>query len=191
MHIGITGEIGSGKTTLMEHLVKNHGYVEYTMANCLKMFGEIIGFSKEEMWGTQEQKLAKNKFWGVSGREFLQVVGTDLFRNILPQFLPQMKNIWARRFELECRRNPGVKYVIGDIRFLDEADALRRAGGVIIRVVRDVDRSGEEHKHESELELKKIREDFKVDNTLFSVEQARVLVDLFLGKVKGDLIKAV
>ena len=57
MIIGITGKIGSGKSTLAQILEEKFGYTEYSMATPLKEIGRIFGFTEEQLYGTQEQKL--------------------------------------------------------------------------------------------------------------------------------------
>lgn len=175
--IGITGKIGSGKSTLASFLVKK-GYTEYSLAKPLKKIGEIFGFSKNQLYGTQEQKLQVHPKWGISSREFLQKVGTDLFRVNLPQCIPDMKidkTVWVDLFKMEVQKNPDKKYVISDVRFLDEASAIKELGGIIIRTVRENSistQSGSEHVHVSEQEMDQIVPDYTVDNNKLSLEEA-------------------
>lgn len=61
MIIGITGKIGSGKSTLSSYLTENHNYEEYSMAKPLKEIGKIFGFNDQQLYGTQEQKLEIHK----------------------------------------------------------------------------------------------------------------------------------
>lgn len=185
MIIGITGKLGSGKSTLAQHLVDEHGYTEYSFATPLKQIGEIFGFTKEELYGTQEQKLAINSEWGISGREFLQKVGTELFRDRLREVLPEMRmesSVWVEIFRHTYKKCP-KKYVISDVRFLDEAIIIKSLGGILFLTERDNDVASEnktELSHKSEKELEQIRTDYKVDNNLFSIEEARDYVDAIL-----------
>jgi dephospho-CoA kinase len=164
--IGITGRIGSGKSTAAEYLIKN-GFKEYSMAGPLKKIGEIFHFDQHQLYGTQEQKLEINEHWEISSRHFLQKFGTDICRNELPRVIPDMKigdTIWVRLFEIERAKNPTINYVVSDVRFLDEAACIKRMGGKVIRVVRDTECTGAEHKHASELEMEKIEPDHTIDN---------------------------
>jgi dephospho-CoA kinase len=139
MIIGITGKIGSGKSTLAEYLTDSYGYIEYSFATPLKQIGEIFGFSQMELYGTQEQKLEVNKLWGVSAREFLQKVGTELFRESLPKVLPDLKirrGIWSDIFRNVYEKKPEL-YVVSDVRFLDEYQTIKDLGGIVIRITRD------------------------------------------------------
>lgn len=166
--IGITGKIGSGKTMLASHLT-SQGYIEYGMADPLKKIGEIFGFTHRQLYGTQEEKLQKHPHWGISAREFLQKVGTDLFRKQLGLLIPDMKikrTIWADLFALNYMKDPSVNYVISDVRFVDEASLIKELGGVMIRVKRgeNAQQVGNEHKHASELEMDSIVVDYTIEN---------------------------
>lgn len=170
MIIGLTGRIASGKTTASDYLVEN-GFKEYSMAGPLKEIGRIFHFEKHQLYGSQEQKMEINKHWGISARHFLQKFGTDVCRNLLQSAIPDMKfgeenrtSIWIRLFEIERANNPNTNYVISDVRFLDEAECIKRMGGKLIRISRDVNTVGSEHMHPSELEMSKIVVDYIVDN---------------------------
>jgi hypothetical protein len=162
MIIGITGNIGSGKTTAAEHL-KSKGFVEYSMAGPLKKIGELFHFTHDQLYGTQEQKLEVNEHWGISARHFLQKFGTEVCRNALPDMKIE-STLWVRLFEIERSLHPTTNYVISDVRFLDEADCVHKLGGKVIRLVRETDKTGSEHVHASETELAKIQADHTIYN---------------------------
>jgi dephospho-CoA kinase len=164
MLIGITGKIGSGKSTAASYLQKQHDLMEYSMAGPLKKIGAAFGFTQEQLYGTQEQKLQIHPYWGISSREFLQKVGTELFREQLPKVLPNMKikrTIWCEIFRLDCQTHDyGV--VVSDVRFLDEVDTIHEMGGTVIRIVRPgLDESST---HRSELEMDSIKADYTIVN---------------------------
>jgi pantothenate kinase-related protein Tda10 len=158
MIIGISGPIGSGKTVITKHLKEKHGFIEYNFANPLKEIGTTLGFTESELYGSQEDKLKINKTWGISGREFMQKFGTEVFRNTLPNILPTFKDVWIKLFEKFVHDtqntfislNHQFNIVVGDVRFEDEAVAIRKLGGIIIRIERDNINTIHSSKHSSE-----------------------------------------
>jgi hypothetical protein len=60
--IGIAGRAGSGKSTVADILVKEHGFVCVSLADPMKRFlKEIFQFSDEQLWGPSEKRNAPDK----------------------------------------------------------------------------------------------------------------------------------
>ena len=141
--IMLTGKIGSGKTTVANTIITNYDrMIEKTFAWPLKKIAQTIGFTHGQVYGSQEQKLELNSFWGISGREFLQKFGTDVCRNALPNAIVDMQfngmTLWARLMEKTILENLGSFHiVVSDGRFDDEARLIKRYGGVVVRIVRN------------------------------------------------------
>ena len=178
--IMLTGSIGSGKSTAAEILTK-YNFIEDFFAKPLKDFGLSLGFEHHQIYGTQEQKLEINQFWGISGREFLQKFGSEVCRDALPGIIPGMnfnnRTLWARVMESKIQKHK--RLVISDGRFLDEAALVKEYKGVIIRLKRrpagnttvntSVDTSadkpiGDFTTHKSETEISAIKADYEIDN---------------------------
>jgi GTPase SAR1 family protein len=165
MLIGILGEIGSGKTTSARYLCNKWFFEEYIIAEPLKDIAKIFGFSDSDLYGTQQQKLKIHPKWGISAREFLQKVGTDLFRDQLPKVIPGMKidkSIWCDIFTL--KHNIYKDTVVSDIRFQDEAETVKELGGYLIRIERYDAGNYNTPLHRSEVEMKHIMSDFTIVN---------------------------
>lgn len=185
--IAITGTIGSGKSTLLKHLVHKYGYVEINFADALKEIGAIFGFTHEQLYGTQEQKLEIHSGWNISARTFLQKVGTEIFRDNLQKAIPSMNLPYGVWVDIVCQKftklrkdNPQARIVIGDLRFLNEARFVRDYGGIIVRTLRNnkvSSASGVEFKHASELELNSIDPNFVIDNDKYSIKEAQRQID--------------
>jgi hypothetical protein len=159
--IGIMGKIRSGKSTAANHLVSNYQFVEKSFAEPLKLgCKEIFILSDEQVFGTQEQKEAPDdRWWGHSGREILQFVGTQLLRKQLKNLIPEIgEDIFVHSFELwykkEIMANPNLRVVISDVRFQNEFDCIKRLGGIVIKINRPDIKSTSTH--ESEIEMDKI-----------------------------------
>jgi len=178
--IGISGEYGSGKTTLAGQFIKD-GYEECSFASPIKQIAKIFGFSDESLYTTQEAKLAIHPQWGVSSREFLQKFGTEV-REQIEKIIPLkiQRSLWIDMFVNQYDKNKN--YVISDVRFLKEAQVIKELGGIIVRTKRDIPRDAKISSHASETEIKDISADVEVDNNVLSVEEAKKKVVEFLGK---------
>ena len=179
--VALTGNINSGKTTVSEYLQNTWGFTEYTFSKPIKEIALIFGFEHHQVYGTQDQKLEINSNWGISAREFLQKFGTDICRESLAKTIPDMnfgesKSPWIRLFEIYIKKYieqyPNGCIVVSDIRFLDEANIIKKLGGCIVRIdrVAGIQRSDKNYlnqhdKHSSETEMLNINADFTIFNT--------------------------
>lgn len=136
MIIGITGKAHSGKTTIANRLFTHGAARIINFADPMKAFCfEVFAFSNEQLNGALKE-IGDPRYVRPNGelltpRFALQTLGTEWGRNCYP-------NVWT---ELGVRRaqfdeRAGKLAVIGDVRFLNEAEAVRKAGGVIWKVIR-------------------------------------------------------
>jgi hypothetical protein len=136
--IGLTGKAKSGKSTLANELTSRHPVVELTFAQPLKDMGKVMGFKVD----TQEDKQEVHPFWKISSRQFLQLWGTEIGRNVVPEIIPQMPSIWLQHMDMRLDKYYDeynqllVPIVISDVRFSDEAELIREYGGIIIHISR-------------------------------------------------------
>lgn len=169
--IGIVGQRGTGKSLATDYLCDRYLRIStLAFADPIREIGETFGFTNEEVYGDQAQKERKNAFWKVSFRDFATRVGTELFRDTLPVYLPTMSNCWVRLAEQKIRDmsySPTDRsiVIISDVRFPDEAASIRCMGGYLIQIKRDTRFSADKHsKHTSETQQQKITADFRVNN---------------------------
>lgn len=138
--IGVNGEIGCGKSTVVDYLSSERGFTEYMFAQPLKEVAVCLGFEPRQVFGTQEEKLEVNEFWGITGRQFLQVFGSEVCRDYVPKVLPQMKfnglTMWVRLFEKFKQEHANVNLAVSDVRFEDESNTIKGYGGIVVRIVR-------------------------------------------------------
>lgn len=179
--IGLTGNIGVGKTTVANYIINNYKFDEYSLAAPLKEIARVFKFEEHQLYGTQEQKLQINKYWGISGREFLQKMGTDVFRDFVPSVLPNLANPWVNLFKIHCTENPSKNILISDVRFPDECQAIHDANGIVIKINRTINKESSEFKHKSEtMDLKC---DFEINNDgdlPMLYENIKKLLDVYL-----------
>jgi len=177
---GITGKIGAGKTTVADYLCREHGKTAYALSDPIKKVAIVLGFLPHQVYGTQAQKLEINETWGISGRQFMQKFGTDVCRDFLPTAIPEMSQIWIQCFRHAVRENPDI--VLSDVRFPDEARAVKEMRGKIIRVVRDNDEKHNDSVHASELAMDDIPADFVIRNTGSLSELYQKINDIVLSE---------
>ena len=151
MIIGISGFQSSGKDTIADYLVKEHGFVKLSFASALKDIVAIIfGWSRERLEGLKvEDRQWREEIdpkWAkllnipcLTPRYVLQYLGTEVFRNHFH------KDIWTKIVENQLSFYENV--VVSDCRFANEIEMIKQNGGKIIQVHRD------DHvlKHPSEL----------------------------------------
>lgn len=133
--IGIKGSAGAGKDTIANYLVNKYGFTKVTFAGPLKEICSIITSWPVEMLKgeTEESRKFREEVihpdFGKTGREILQYIGTDVFRN---HFDPQ---IWIK---IAIRRILNIEgnVVVSDVRFKNEADAILNTCGTIWSVNR-------------------------------------------------------
>lgn len=131
--IGITGRKRSGKDTVGKYLIDEYGFVRVAYADALKEACKIIfGFSDEQVYG-DDLKEINDEYWNHSPREILQKVGTELFRERLPQICSNISNdIWIRSVDRQIqnlRKQGHTRFVITDVRFPNELDFIAKYKG--------------------------------------------------------------
>lgn len=142
MILGISGFIGSGKSTVAEYLTANHSFRKDSFATSLKdacaaLFDWprhlIEGDTKESRKWREEvdtwwaEKLGIPNF---NPRLALQLIGTDALRNHFNE------GLWFMTLENRVRKNPDQHVVISDVRFPNEIKFIKEQGGIMIRVDR-------------------------------------------------------
>jgi len=147
--IGLTGKAGSGKSTVADFLVKNYDFQRLGFADPLKKMILQAGICSEAELSGKKSAFAR---W------IMQKIGTDIFRNQID------KDFWIKQMARKLQESNHSKIVIDDVRFLNEADFIKRQGGIIIKIIRD-NPECYNFSHVSETEMDLIRTDFVIVNT--------------------------
>lgn len=92
----------------------------------------------------------------MTNREFLQYFGTEVGRSI-------DKNLWIKALMYSYGRDKESHWIIPDVRFPNEADAIRNAGGVLWKIEREGSGAGN---HISEKLIDDIMVDIIIENNL-------------------------
>lgn len=130
--IGLCGLAGAGKTTAARWIVSQHGYRAAPFAEPLKLMGRAFGLTWDEMYGDSKE-VPTEALCGKSPRQFMQLLGTEFGRQLIGP------DIWVRRWQVhvaEWRTIGATAFVADDVRFPNEADAIRAAGGILVRIER-------------------------------------------------------
>jgi len=147
MIVGLCGLAGSGKDEVAATLSRHHRFAVISFAHPIyKAVSEITGLSPPELKhrDIKEEPIA---WLGKSPRELLQTLGTEWGREMVSE------DIWikiALRRASECERD-GWNVAITDVRFANEAEAIRHAGGQVWRIDRPgAGLAGQTAEHSSE-----------------------------------------
>lgn len=141
MIIGIAGFQGSGKDTIADYLQNIYGFKRDSFANTLKdAVAAVFGWDRELLEGrTTESRTWREQvdpWWAerlnmpnLTPRYVLQVWGTEVARKSFHD------DTWIASLENKLRKTSN-DIVISDVRFPNEISAIKRAGGIVIRVTR-------------------------------------------------------
>lgn len=126
MIVGLSGRMGCGKSTVASFLAAEYGYQRHRMAGPLKAMLKSLGLTDDHIEGHLKEKPCA-LLGGKSPRHAMQTLGTDWGRHMIHPDL--WVNAWAATL-------PSGNVVCEDVRFGNEAEAIRKAGGIVIRINR-------------------------------------------------------
>lgn len=164
MIIGLCGTAGAGKNTVADILVEEHGFQAISFAEPIYAAVSAITGLPVEHLQDRRHKERPIGWLGSSPRELLQTLGTDWGRKMIHE------NIWvivAMNKVAEVTESGGDA-VITDVRFDNEATAIRLAGGAIWQVDRPCETTCgcKERNHESEGGVSSVDVIIRNDSTL-------------------------
>lgn len=126
----------------------------------------------------------KAKTGPITGREIMQLFGTNLIRNTFG-------NVWAEATVRRIKRNGKLLSLISDLRFFNEIEVmLKEPHGYIIRLTRSPFGTKDVHPSESELDGYYWNRDRCIvfDNSKMSVEEQNIAIQPVIEKIiKGVL----
>jgi len=144
MIIGVCGLIGAGKDTIADYLVNIHQFRRESFANTLKdAVSSVFGWDRELLEGrtrhSREWREQVDPWWAdrlgmpdLTPRWVLQYWGTEVVRKSFHD------DTWIASLENKLRKTTD-DVVISDCRFPNEIQAIKNAGGMVIRVHRGPD----------------------------------------------------
>jgi hypothetical protein len=159
--IGISGKAGAGKDTFYQLLKCYLPYVENKkFADKLKQVCSIIsGLDIQDMYTEHGKELYLEQYNMTVG-QMQQQIGTEVFR-------AWDTNVWVKALLSEyLKYNKNVYWVITDVRFPNEAQAIRDAGGILIRINGQRTKTNRDPNHISETALDTWNDwDYVIDNS--------------------------
>jgi hypothetical protein len=130
--IGIHGKARSGKDTLANVFVEEHGFVRMAFADPLKAAASVLFNWPIAFVLSDEFKTFESPFWGMTGREVLQKLGTEAMRGTFGD------DFWLKRWATDYAKiKDAHSVVVADVRSNAEADLIRGLGGIVVHIVRD------------------------------------------------------
>lgn len=181
--IAFAGRKQSGKTTCSECVASHfHGAKIYNFADPLKqdICMNILGLSYDQCYGSDDQKNELvDCYWEgtqLTAREVMQFVGTNVFRAM-------QQNVWADATINKILKEQPPLAIIADCRFPNEVAVVRRAGGLVIKLTRNLYHS--DHPSETALDEKHYSTsnfDLVVNNEIMSISEQNDLIIKFLQK---------
>ncbi len=141
MIVGITGLIGSGKSTVADILVDEYNFKKASFADSLKdAVSTIFSWDRSLLEGdtkeSREWRETVDDWWATSldmpdltPRKVLQLWGTEVARNGFHN------DIWVLSL-MNKLKDTSDNIVITDCRFKNEIETIRKLNGKAIRVVR-------------------------------------------------------
>ena len=130
--IGIAAAAQSGKSTVARYLRDRFGYGEVSFAAPIRQFiSELTGIPLQDL-EAGPKKEAVIPWIGKSPRQMMQSLGTEWGREMVK------KSFWVDRAmrTVQDLAWGGIPAVISDVRFENEAVAIREAGGFILHLSR-------------------------------------------------------
>lgn len=146
MLIGIAGRKGSGKTAVANELADRLNLYHTSFGEDLRYIAcMLLDLSSGEL--EREKETPQAWLDGITPRYIMQTLGTEWGRNMIH---PQ---IWTLRTMLRATRNRGLKagVIISDVRFSNEAQAIRTRGGIVVGLSRETPHSHDAHISENAL----------------------------------------
>lgn len=189
--IAFAGRKQSGKTTCSEAVAKYangaiqpfNGAKIYNFADPLKkdICMNILGMTYDQCYGSDQQKNELVDCWWdnkqLTAREVMQLIGTDIFRTM-------QNNVWAGATINKIKNEQPSLAIIADCRFPNEVDAIKNAGGIVIKLMRNPFNS--DHASEVSLDISRYNyENFDLvisNETLTIAEQNNIVINFLQNK---------
>ncbi|MFD8955707.1 hypothetical protein ACFV0W_01935 [Streptomyces anulatus] len=171
-HVALMGRAGSGKDTAAARLVSRYQFVRVAFADPLKdsalRLDPIVG-AESTSYGSLPIRLSdvvKRYGWDRAKTAYPEVRRT--LQNLGESVRADDPDFWLRMAldKVATADRWSLPVVVSDVRYANEADALRAAGALMVRIERPgASAGGEAARHVSELDLDAYPADVTIPNT--------------------------
>lgn len=171
--VAVSGKARSGKDTVADFLVQQHGYVRKALADPLKAAAKaVFDLTSEQIYGADKEQI--DPYWEASPRTILQKMGNEMRRVFGETIWIKALECSIRAEQAAIRTRKSLRVVISDIRYKNEADAVKSWGGVVWRIERPgAGLKGENAAHISETDL----DDYPFDTVIKNDSDLDALYD--------------
>lgn len=137
--VAFAGRKQSGKTSSAKFLVDTYPNKDiriYSFASPLKQLCvDILGLDPRQCYGEDKYKNEKvDCYWEgkqLTAREVMQIVGTEWFRTM-------QNDVWAGATIRKIQKDAPEIAIIDDCRFPNEVEAVKNAGGLVLKMERSM-----------------------------------------------------
>jgi hypothetical protein len=166
MIISLSGKLQSGKDTtasIIKELIPEMNWEVKKWAGKLKEIASSLTNIPLHKWesGDFKEHTLPAPWDNFTGRQFLQLLGTDAMRNnfdtevwvkaLMSQYIVSTSTIGTSEFDFsEVDVEPN--WIITDTRFPNELEAVKQKGALLIKVIRSYDTNAGEHPSETQLD---------------------------------------
>lgn len=167
--VAFYGYKGCGKSKAAKQFIDSFGFIRYSFAAPLKQMLLTLGLNTEQLWG-DEKETPSDLLGGKTPRWAMQSLGSEWGRHCIDG------NIWVRVWQKSLPLTKAV--VVDDLRFPNEAVAIKLAGGYIVKIERPglaFDTSHESEKYVDDEDAIPLDEIIVNDGTLAQF-QARIVL---------------
>ena len=165
--IAICGYKRSGKDTVANIISQLYGHKHMKIASKLKdVVQTLFGFTYSQI--EEDSKDDVDHRWGISPRQAMQFIGTEMFQFKVQELLPDIgRRFWIKGMTATIPENTSI--VISDLRFVHEYEELKKLGVYVIRVNRDTENMTTD-KHPSECDFLNIPINLEINNTESNID---------------------
>lgn len=170
--IGLSGYVGSGKTSVSDWFIQNHSFHRVSFADPIRKMFMALGLTEKELRDPVLKETPNKKLLGRTPRYAMETLGTKWAREMMhPHF-------WIAQFALQTANMPFI--ICDDVRFQNEVEAMTELGGKVYRLIVP----GREPRVPTDFEVQKLTGVIDLDNDF---ERGGVTTKALYQRIYGEV----